>query len=376
MYKIFTFLVLAAFVACDPVPENAPGCQWEGVKGKCVEAHRCFTTLSRRDPKHPACTEQGEPSLICCTDCELVEDTRNAVIGPLGTVFWKDGRKARDQCLKYLSEVHHECAHDGYYGGISRYLDEKKNCHSVSYWAIGGAPPRGRKPTSRNPYEAVIGFGDGNVENALWKTSGAIISDKFILTTASGHFKAVPRFAALNVMGEKVYSSDWQVHNVKEVLPHPQYSEHSRDNDIALLQLETAITFNKNVLPACLPEPTAEFKTNEARTAIWKSSENTETFSKGPRIVEGEVLTAEECKARVSNLSCKELPQGVEADMQLCFDRQNDEENVLGSPLVVTTYISRCMNTLIGINTYGCQRIGIYTKVQQYVPWIESIAWP
>ena len=41
---------------------------------------------------------------------------------------------------------------------------------------------------------------------------------------------------------------------VSHVHIHPDYDNHKKDNDIALLKLKICLSFNKNVQPACLPE--------------------------------------------------------------------------------------------------------------------------
>jgi hypothetical protein len=50
-------------------------------------------------------------------------------------------------------------------------------------------------------------------------------------------------------------SIDGQRREVKEVVNHPKYNSMTWDNDVAILKLDLPLTFNENVQPACLPDP-------------------------------------------------------------------------------------------------------------------------
>ena len=42
-------------------------------------------------------------------------------------------------------------------------------------------------------------------------------------------------------------------HNIKRILPHPQFDYSTAKNDIGLLELENSITYTKHIRPVCLP---------------------------------------------------------------------------------------------------------------------------
>ncbi|CAB3259111.1 unnamed protein product [Arctia plantaginis] len=78
MLKYFIFSaclsVCLFFVTCEIAKEEE--CEWLGLKGKCVPPRMCLTTLDKRGDKAPTCANKGGEPTICCTDCELVNDTR------------------------------------------------------------------------------------------------------------------------------------------------------------------------------------------------------------------------------------------------------------------------------------------------------------
>ncbi|XP_025908828.1 transmembrane protease serine 2 [Nothoprocta perdicaria] len=52
-------------------------------------------------------------------------------------------------------------------------------------------------------------------------------------------------------------------YNVQKVISHPDYDADSKDNDVALMKLETPLTFNDNIRAVCLPNPGMMFEPNE-----------------------------------------------------------------------------------------------------------------
>ncbi|NWY05021.1 TMPS2 protease, partial [Nothoprocta ornata] len=52
-------------------------------------------------------------------------------------------------------------------------------------------------------------------------------------------------------------------YNVQKVISHPDYDADSKDNDVALMKLETPLTFNDNIRAVCLPNPGMMFQPNQ-----------------------------------------------------------------------------------------------------------------
>lgn len=49
------------------------------------------------------------------------------------------------------------------------------------------------------------------------------------------------------------------IRNLKKIIPHPNYNEYTYDNDIALMEMDSPITFSDYIRPICLPAPQHDF---------------------------------------------------------------------------------------------------------------------
>ena len=58
---------------------------------------------------------------------------------------------------------------------------------------------------------------------------------------------------------------------VKKVLVHPNYVGGTFDNDLALLELSSPVTFQEHILPICLPAEESNYAGGVATVAGWGS---------------------------------------------------------------------------------------------------------
>ncbi|XP_050559834.1 CLIP domain-containing serine protease C9-like [Spodoptera frugiperda] len=387
--KMYKYIVICLCVCLSGVlgdlnkEEGAP-CEWDGVKGQCVKETRCLTTLDTRGDKHLVCSKKGDVNIICCTDCSLVNDTRNVVMSPRTGFFWKDGTKARDACLTYLDTLPYRCREGGFYSGIGKMYDEKKKCHEISLWGIGGAPPVGYEPGAEFPHQALLGYGD-SLDSVSWMAGGSIISDRYILTAA--HVNSFPRekklkFVALGVKKLSDPPSSWQVHRVKRFIAHPDYKAPSKYHDIGLIETEDQITFNKNVLPACLHVTAVDENTAIATT--WRDlKKEYSQFADSIQTINLEQFSEEECKAAYS--AHRHLREGIDYRTQMCYGSKTHSpeacKGLSGEPLLVNTQLSGCIYAIIGVTSFGSARCDsaslpdVFTRVAYYKPWIEEQVW-
>lgn len=56
--------------------------------------------------------------------------------------------------------------------------------------------------------------------------------------------------------------------NLKQVIPHPNYNAYTFDNDIALMELDSPLTYSDYIRPICLPSAQHEFMTG---STVWIS---------------------------------------------------------------------------------------------------------
>lgn len=53
---------------------------------------------------------------------------------------------------------------------------------------------------------------------------------------------------------------------LKRIIPHPYYNSYTFDNDIALMELDSPVTYSDYILPICLPSPKHVFPTGDT---VW-----------------------------------------------------------------------------------------------------------
>nr|XP_014432687.1 transmembrane protease serine 2 isoform X1 [Pelodiscus sinensis] len=95
---------------------------------------------------------------------------------------------------------------------------------------------------------------------------GSIITPEWIVTAAhcvegqlsSPYYWTV--YAGILTQSETRYRSGYKV---TKIISHPNYNSDSKDNDIALMKLQTPLRFTDTVGPVCLPNPGMLFQSNQ-----------------------------------------------------------------------------------------------------------------
>jgi len=221
--------------------------------------------------------------------------------------------------------------------------------------------------------------------NATWACCGTLISATFVLTAAHCVEKTDPFLVRL---GELDWSSDDdgarpKEFRVKRVESHPLFNRNTLDNDIALLELRTAVPFDWLMQPACLPPPgqsgdfstgqsvlvsgwgATEYATSKATTMLMKATLRTVPFTV--------------CNSTYASI----VPKGLRVDSQMCAGDTVGQADACsgdsGGPLQVKPRNSHVF-TVVGIVSagHGCggAKPGLYTRVSGYIEWIEGIVWP
>lgn len=57
-----------------------------------------------------------------------------------------------------------------------------------------------------------------------------------------------------------------EVRNLKRIIPHPNYNQYTFDNDIALMEMDSPVSFSAYIQPICLPAPQHDFPVGET---VW-----------------------------------------------------------------------------------------------------------
>ncbi|KAI1241472.1 hypothetical protein IHE44_0004945 [Lamprotornis superbus] len=95
---------------------------------------------------------------------------------------------------------------------------------------------------------------------------GSIITHSWIVTAAhcvegrlsDPHSWRV--YAGILNQDEMLFRSGYRV---QQIISHPDYDTDSKDNDVALMKLETPLSFTETVKPVCLPNPGMMFQPNQ-----------------------------------------------------------------------------------------------------------------
>ncbi|XP_053123546.1 trypsin-like [Hemicordylus capensis] len=162
-----------------------------------------------------------------------------------------------------------------------------------------------------------------------------------------------------------------QARNVARYFRHPQYDARTQNNDIMLLRLDRPVSVSWNIRPLKLP---ARSECTSPGTVCLVSGWGTVTTPQAtfPPVLQCgnvRVIAPERCAASypgliTNNMVCAGLPEG---GVDAC---QGDS----GGPLV-------CDQQLTGIVSWGMERCaqanrpGVYTKVCNYVDWIQQTMW-
>ncbi|KAI5635589.1 trypsin domain-containing protein [Phthorimaea operculella] len=168
----------------------------------------------------------------------------------------------------------------------------------------------------------------------------------------------------------------WErVARVRQVVIHPRYAPRGFRNDIALLRVDP-VTLHARLRPACLPPPRAQPPAGHHCTVVgWgQLYEHERVFPDTLQEVELPVISTAECRRRT-----RLLPLYRVTDDMFCAGYERGGRDAClgdsGGPLM-------CQESekwyIYGVtsNGYGCARAnrpGVYTKVSNYIDWIDGV---
>ena len=137
----------------------------------------------------------------------------------------------------------------------------EQECAKIPPWMMSSLPLEFK---SKKPINRIAGGEDApfpipwqvHVHVDGFPVCGGTILDKTTILSAAQCFFPPDYLSSFIVAGITMEGSiDGQRREVKEVVNHPKYNSMTWDNDVAILKLDLPLTFNGNVQPACLPDP-------------------------------------------------------------------------------------------------------------------------
>ncbi|XP_068231105.1 chymotrypsinogen B-like isoform X2 [Palaemon carinicauda] len=251
------------------------------------------------------------------------------------------------------------------------------------------ADPRQCLCGRRNPVVRIVGGQETTLHEYPWQVAlttassnkpycgGSIISDQWILTAAH----CVDGSNAQDVY-VVVGEHDWNVTTetsatqklqASSIIMHPSYDSDTNDNDVALIQLPSALTFpeSNTIAPVCLPDADNDYSNVNGTVTGW--GRLTEGGSQPHKLYEVVVST-------MTNVACadKYSASAITANM-ICAGSSNKDscQGDSGGPLMAPGNIAETFMVEIGVVSWGtgCARPefpGVYARVSNYLSWINT----
>ncbi|XP_031356249.1 serine proteinase stubble-like isoform X2 [Photinus pyralis] len=265
----------------------------------------------------------------------------------------------------------------------------------AGFWAMNNYVPCGRRKLGRAA--KVVGGENATEGEFPWLVSltrrgghfcgGSLITKTHVLT--AGHClcsgsSPIPTnqirvtVAQHDLVLPSPYKYERSVHSA---ILHPEYICNKVKNDLAILELEKELEWSDRVLPACLPETTGGKQLDDvlATVAGWGwTNENNQLGGRADTLQKATVniLKMETCRAWYKSQGKKTKIH----DTQICAGYEQGGIDSCwadsGGPLMVTTNSGEQMVVGVVSTGIGCARPllpGLYTRVSDFIPWIESV---
>ncbi|XP_044301307.1 mannan-binding lectin serine protease 2 isoform X1 [Varanus komodoensis] len=339
------------------------------------------------------CQKDGSWSrpMAQCTivDCGPAEEIANGklkyVTGPRNTTYQS---KIQYNCasrfyqLKSQHSSNFQCAANGFWQD-SRGKKAPPVCEPVCGVQTSNALKRifggKRALPGQFPWQVLITSPQGSTGG------GALLYDNWILTAA--HVISNPNAASSLILKMGLLSKrSLHYHQAwaESAFVHAGFTNNgvNFDNDIALIKLKQKVPINANITPICLPARSSRFHVNTSDIGVVAGWGKTEKRQQSSALLytELDVVDPEKCKAAYANHTLEGKPLVVTENMLCAGYEQGGRDSCSGdSGGPLTFFDTETKKWFVGgIVSWGlecgsAEQYGVYTKVMNYLSWIEDI---